>query len=147
MDAFALLKLIWQKAFIQYAVASLSSIRLVAENLKACVDFATIGSDELDIDGEAGIMAHVQARSNMLLASLMGAVAFKKGLGSICSWRTRCPVCDLHGLANGVMLPFSMAFNEEGVPERFVAWNKPLASVKIIQSLDRAITCGDRYPC
>ena len=29
-------------------------------------------------------------------------------------------VCDLHhGLANGVMLPFSMAFNEEGVPERF----------------------------
>ena len=24
-----------------------------------------------------------------------------------------------HGLANGVMLPFAMTFNEEGVPDRF----------------------------
>ena len=100
---------------------ALEGIRLVAENLKACVDFATIGSDELDIDGEAGIMAHVQARSNMLLASLMGAVAFQKGLGVNHSMaHALSTVCDLHhGLANGVMLPFSMAFNEEGVPERF----------------------------
>ena len=100
---------------------ALEGIRLVAENLKACVDFATIGADELDIDGEAGIMAHVQARSNMLLASLMGAVAFQKGLGANHSMaHALSTVCDMHhGLANGIMLPFTMAFNEEGVPDRF----------------------------
>ena len=123
-------------------MASLSKVLLVAEKLKACVDFATIGSDELDIDGEAGIMAHVQARSNMLLV-LMGAVA-QKGLGSIIRWRTRCLLFVTYTtLANGVMSPFSMAFNEEGVLE-LPSHEQAAGVVKIINRW--IITCGDRYP-
>jgi hypothetical protein len=57
----------------------------------------------------------------MMLASLMGAVAFQKGLGVTHSLaHALSTVCDLHhGLANAVMLPHAMSFNAESAPERF----------------------------
>ena len=121
---------------------ALEGIRLVAENLKACVDFATIGSDELDIDGEAGIMAHVQARSNMLLASLMGAVAFQKGLGVNHSMaHALSTVCDLHhGLASESCFHFQWRSTKKAYQSASVGWNKPLERREPLQSLDRAIT-------
>ena len=63
----------------------------------------------------------MKSRSNMLLASLMGAVAFQKGLGVVHSLAH--PLSSLldthHGLANAVNLPYGMAFNYEGFEDKF----------------------------
>lgn len=63
----------------------------------------------------------VESRSKMLLASLMGAVAFQKGLGVVHSLAH--PLSSLldthHGLANAVNLPYGMQFNYEGFENRF----------------------------
>lgn len=63
----------------------------------------------------------VESRANMLLASLMGAVAFQKGLGVVHSLAH--PLSSLldthHGLANAVNLPYGMQFNYTGFEDRF----------------------------
>jgi alcohol dehydrogenase class IV len=60
-------------------------------------------------------------RGLMMNASLMGAIAFQKGLGVTHSCaHALSTVCDLHhGLANGIMLPFAMEFNAPAVAARF----------------------------
>lgn len=62
----------------------------------------------------------LRARRDMMMASMMGAVAFQKGLGATHSLaHALSTVKDLHhGLANGIMLPYVMNFNAEVVPER-----------------------------
>lgn len=84
---------------------ALEGIRLVASNLARAVAQPT------DID----------ARSGMLMASMMGAIAFQKGLGLVHSTAHALgTVADLHhGLANAVMIDHALAFNVEVVPERF----------------------------
>jgi alcohol dehydrogenase class IV len=71
----------------------------------------------------------LESRSKMLIASLMGAVAFQKGLGVVHSLAH--PLSSLldthHGLANAVNLPYGMEFNIEGSEEKFK---------KIAQALD-----------
>jgi alcohol dehydrogenase class IV len=56
-----------------------------------------------------------------LMGSLMGAVAFQKGLGIVHSLAH--PLSSLldthHGLANAVNLPYGMEFNYEGSESRF----------------------------
>ena len=63
----------------------------------------------------------VESRSKMLIASMMGAVAFQKGLGVVHSLAH--PLSSLldthHGLANAVNLPYGMAFNVAGFEDRF----------------------------
>ena len=63
----------------------------------------------------------VESRSNMLLASMMGAIAFQKGLGVVHSLAH--PLSSLldthHGLANAVNLPYGMQFNIAGFEDRF----------------------------
>ncbi len=63
----------------------------------------------------------LESRSDMLLASLMGAVAFQKGLGVVHSLAH--PLSSLldthHGLANAVNLPYGMKFNYDGFEGQF----------------------------
>lgn len=63
----------------------------------------------------------LESRSKMLIASLMGAVAFQKGLGVVHSLAH--PLSSLldihHGLANAVNIPYGMQFNSEGFEEKF----------------------------
>jgi alcohol dehydrogenase class IV len=63
----------------------------------------------------------LESRSKMLIASLMGAVAFQKGLGVVHSLAH--PLSSLldthHGLANAVNIPFGMEFNIEGFEYKF----------------------------
>jgi alcohol dehydrogenase class IV len=63
----------------------------------------------------------LKSRSNMMIASLMGAVAFQKGLGVVHSLAH--PLSSLldthHGLANAVNLPYGMEFNIEGCEDKF----------------------------
>ena len=60
-------------------------------------------------------------RSKMLIASLMGAVAFQKGLGVVHSLAH--PLSSLldthHGLANAVNIPYGMEFNIAGFEYKF----------------------------
>lgn len=84
---------------------ALEGIRLIAGSLEQAVNAPTISS-----------------RSDMLLASMMGAIAFQKGLGVVHSLAH--PMSALldthHGLANAVNLPYGMRFNISGSEEKFV---------------------------
>ena len=63
----------------------------------------------------------LESRSLMMIGSLMGAVAFQKGLGVVHSLAH--PMSSLldthHGLANAVNLPYGMRFNIEGFEDKF----------------------------
>jgi alcohol dehydrogenase class IV len=63
----------------------------------------------------------LESRSKMLIASLMGAVAFQKGLGVVHSLAH--PLSSLldthHGLANAVNIPYGMQFNIAGFENKF----------------------------
>ncbi|MEO8823012.1 MAG: iron-containing alcohol dehydrogenase [Ginsengibacter sp.] len=63
----------------------------------------------------------LESRSRMLIGSLMGAVAFQKGLGVVHSLAH--PLSSLldthHGLANAVNIPYGMQFNIEGFEQKF----------------------------
>ncbi len=78
----------------------------------------------------------VESRSRMLIASLMGAVAFQKGLGVVHSLAH--PLSSLldthHGLANAVNLPYGMRFNIPGQEAKFK---------KIAEALELKDTSGD----
>lgn len=65
--------------------------------------------------------ANLQARADMMMSSMMGAIAFQKDLGSVhaCA-HALSAVCDLHhGLANALMIEPVLAFNREAVPAKF----------------------------
>ena len=83
---------------------ALQGMKLVAESLETAVH-------KPDLD----------SRAKMMLASLMGAVAFQKGLGVVHSLAH--PLSSLldthHGLANAVNLPYGMQFNFDGFEEKF----------------------------
>lgn len=61
------------------------------------------------------------SRSKMLIASMMGAIAFQKGLGVVHSLAH--PLSSLldthHGLANAVNIPYGMKFNIAGCEDKF----------------------------
>ena len=63
----------------------------------------------------------LESKSKMLIASLMGAVAFQKGLGIVHSLAH--PLSSLldthHGLANAVNIPYGMEFNISGFEHKF----------------------------
>ncbi|MEO5770737.1 MAG: iron-containing alcohol dehydrogenase [Burkholderiaceae bacterium] len=66
--------------------------------------------------------ANLQARTDMMMSSMMGAIAFQKDLGSVhaCAHALGA-VLDLHhGLANALMIDTVLAWNIEVVPEKFV---------------------------
>ncbi len=55
----------------------------------------------------------IQARSDMMMSSLMGAIAFQKDLGAVhsCAHALGTVVDMHHGLANGIMIDHVMRFN------------------------------------
>lgn len=70
---------------------------------------------------KAVLQPDLESRSNMLMASMMGAIAFQKGLGVVHSLAH--PLSSLldthHGLANAVNIPYGMEFNIAGFEEQF----------------------------
>ena len=83
---------------------ALEGIKLIGESLET----ATLKPD-------------LVSRSKMLMASMMGAIAFQKGLGIVHSLAH--PLSSLldthHGLANAVNLPYGLIFNYEGFEDRY----------------------------
>jgi len=98
---------------------ALEGMRLVSESLENAV-----------------INPDIVSRSKMLLASMMGAVAFQKGLGVVHSLAH--PLSSLldthHGLANAVNIPYGMRFNIAGFEDRFS---------RMAQALNLKNTSGD----
>ena len=84
---------------------ALEGLRLAARALPRCVEAPQ----------------DVQARSDMMMASMMGAIAFQKGLGLVHSCaHALSTVADLHhGLAHGVMIDRALGFNLPSSAERF----------------------------
>lgn len=84
---------------------ALEGIRLCAHNLARAV------AAPQDLD----------ARGGMLMGSMMGAIAFQKGLGLVHSTAHALgTLIDMHhGLANALMIDHALAFNVETVPDRF----------------------------
>lgn len=78
---------------------ALEGLRLAAKSLRRAFDQ---GKD-------------LGARADMMLSSMMGAIAFQKGLGVTHSCAHALgTACDMHhGLANGVMIDFALAHNAE----------------------------------
>ncbi len=64
---------------------------------------------------------NLQARGDMMMSSMMGAIAFQKDLGAVHSCAHALgTVCDLHhGLANALMIDTVLAWNAEAVPQKF----------------------------
>ena len=64
---------------------------------------------------------NLQARADMMMSSMMGAIAFQKDLGAVHSCAHALgTVCDMHhGLANALMIDTVMAWNLETVPAKF----------------------------
>ncbi len=69
----------------------------------------------------ATLRPDLESRAQMLLGSMMGAIAFQKGLGVVHSLAH--PLSSLldthHGLANAVNLPYGMEFNIAGFEDKF----------------------------
>jgi len=64
---------------------------------------------------------NLAARGDMMMASMMGAIAFQKDLGAVhaCAHALGA-VCDLHhGLANALMIETVMAWNVEAAQDKF----------------------------
>ena len=84
---------------------AVEGIRLVKENI-------------IEVYNDGG---NVKARANMLVASMMGAAAFQKGLGAIHS--ITHPVNSLynshHGTTNGTVMPFVLEYNRSAIELKF----------------------------
>jgi len=65
----------------------------------------------------------IEARGNMMLAAVMGGIAFQKDLGAAHSLsHALSAVCDIqHGLANAIVLPAVMDFNKEVSKQEYSA--------------------------
>ena len=85
---------------------ALEGLRLVKENIQ-----------EVFHNGK-----NIEARAHMLVASMMGAAAFQKGLGAIHS--ITHPVNSLyhthHGTTNGTVMPFVLNYNRTVIEDKFV---------------------------
>ena len=85
---------------------ALAGVKLVAQNLRRAVEN---GGD-------------LEARGAMMMAAMMGAIAFQKELGVTHSLaHPLSTIADLHhGLANAILLPYTMAFNREAATDQLI---------------------------
>ncbi|MDQ2926616.1 MAG: iron-containing alcohol dehydrogenase [Pseudomonadota bacterium] len=65
--------------------------------------------------------SNIDARADMMMSSMMGAIAFQKDLGAVHSCAHALgTVCDMHhGLANALMIDTVLAWNAQAVPAKF----------------------------
>jgi alcohol dehydrogenase class IV len=90
----------------------------------------------------------LESRTKMMIASLMGAVAFQKGLGVVHSLAH--PLSSLldthHGLANALNLPYGMRFNSDGMEPQFekMAWAMNLKSATSKGLLDHLFSLNEQ---
>ncbi|MEP6738814.1 MAG: iron-containing alcohol dehydrogenase [Caldimonas sp.] len=108
---------------------------------------------------------NIAARADMMMSSMMGAIAFQKDLGAVHSCAHALgTVCDLHhGLANALMIDTVLAWNVPAAPAKFeelahvvgasggaagfIAWLKTLKqTIGIVPSLGAAGVKSEAIP-
>jgi alcohol dehydrogenase class IV len=64
--------------------------------------------------------SNIEARAQMMAASAMGATAFQKGLGAMHSLSHPCSanLNTHHGLTNGVVMPYVLAWNRSALQDK-----------------------------
>ncbi len=84
---------------------ALEGLKLAARSLRRCVQTPD----------------DIEARGEMMMASMMGAIAFQKGLGVThsCAHALGTAANMHHGLANGVMIDHALKINVATAPDRF----------------------------
>jgi len=108
---------------------AITGIKLIANNLRRAVEN---GSD-------------LEARKNMSMASMMGALAFNKGLGAShsLSHQLSTEANVHHGVANAIMLPHTMEFNLDFAVEKYAdiaqAMGVNTSGMAIVQSARASI--------
>ena len=108
---------------------AIAGIKLIAKNLRRAVEN---GSD-------------IKARKSMSMASMMGALAFSKGLGASHSLSHQLSTESNvhHGVANAIMLPHTMEFNLEYATEKYAdvaqAMGVDTSGMSVIQSARTSI--------
>lgn len=77
------------------------------------------------------------ARAKMMMASMMGAVAFQKGLGVVhsCAHPLSTVFDTHHGLANAIMLSYGMEFNQSVCLEKFRRIGETLQTSNVVAYL------------
>ncbi len=91
----------------------------------------------------------IAARSQMMMASIMGAIAFQKGLGATHSLaHPLSSDCGMHhGTANAVMLPFVLEFNRAAVAGRLADLEAQFGGGEIaaqVRDLNRRVDIAPR---
>ncbi len=92
---------------------------------------------------------NLQARSDMLMASMMGAIAFQKDLGAVHSCaHALSTVADLHhGLANALMIDHVMRFNLPAAEEKMAELARVAGAsnlISFLSALKKEIGIPDR---
>ena len=108
---------------------ALKGIELVAQNLEEAVKNPT----------------NIEARGNMMISAMMGAVAFQKDLGAAHSLAHPLSTdCDVqHGLANAICLPAVMRFNRDVSAGKYAkiarAFGIDISGMSDVEAADKAI--------
>lgn len=96
----------------------------LAKGFQPVCDAIALGGAKIAYQNLPRAMGHPQdleARGQMMIAAMMGAIAFQKGLGAVHSLAH--PLSSdfgmHHGTSNAVLLPAVLEFNRTSVPERF----------------------------
>jgi alcohol dehydrogenase class IV len=103
----------------------------LSHNLEAfCAPFFHPMADGIAIEGMRLIKewlpiavangSNIEARAHMMVASAMGATAFQKGLGAMHSLSHPCSanLNTHHGLTNGVVMPYVLAWNRSALEDK-----------------------------
>jgi alcohol dehydrogenase class IV len=91
----------------------------------------------------------IEARGSMMMASMMGAIAFQKGLGATHSLaHPLSSECGMHhGTTNAVLLPVVLEFNRDAVPGRMADLARLFGCedvVEHVRGLNRSIGIAPR---
>ena len=96
----------------------------LAKGFQPICDAIALGGAKIAYRNLPRVMANpndIEARGEMMVAAMMGAIAFQKGLGAVHSLAH--PLSTEfgmhHGTSNAVLLPIVLTFNRSAVPERF----------------------------
>ena len=96
----------------------------LAKGLHPICDAIALGGTQIVYEHLPHVMRSprdIESRGQMMIAAMMGAIAFQKGLGAVHSLAH--PLSSEfgmhHGTSNAVLLPVVLEFNREAVPDRF----------------------------
>jgi alcohol dehydrogenase class IV len=114
-------------------------------------DAIALGGAKLASDNLPRVMSSpkdIEARGNMLIASMMGAIAFQKGLGATHSLAH--PLSSEfgmhHGTSHAVLLPVVLEYNRASVPDRFLRLEREFGCgpVERVRELNRICRIAPR---